>query len=141
MGWMISGRTRKREGPSPARRLLVGTFALALAAAGIALAARAFRPEGIRTTGRPAPRGAEPRLNPPLPGEPRITAEIPLPDGAFGGGVAVGAGSAWVGLSPQGRDRVEKVIRIDLATNEIVAEIPVRDTPWRGGIAATADAV
>ena len=33
------------------------------------------------------------------------------------------------------------VVRIELATNEIVAEIPLLDTPWRDRIAATDEAV
>jgi WD40 repeat protein len=33
------------------------------------------------------------------------------------------------------------VVRIDLATNEVLAEIPVRDTPWRKRIAVTDEGV
>ncbi len=74
-------------------------------------------------------------------GEPRITAEIPVPRDTYNLGVAVGAGSAWVGLEPRERSGEDSIIRIDLATNEIVAEIPVAAAPSRKRIAATADVV
>jgi DNA-binding beta-propeller fold protein YncE len=76
-----------------------------------------------------------------LTGKPRITARIAVPDGAFGSGVAVGAGSAWVGVQPQKRNGNGSVLRIDLATNKVVAEIPVAEAPSRKRIAATDDAV
>jgi hypothetical protein len=72
----------------------------------------------------------------------RIIAEIPLLDAGVdggSGGIAVGAGSAWVGLQ-RGETGPGSVVRIDLATNEIAAEIPLRDTPWRDRIAATEEA-
>jgi hypothetical protein len=65
-------------------------------------------------------------------GEPRITAEIPVPRDAYNLGVAVGAGSAWVGLEPRGRNGEDSIIRIDLATNAVVAEIPVATVCRRG---------
>jgi len=72
-------------------------------------------------------------------GEPRITAEIPFPHDSQTGGVAVGDGSAWVGLLEQGKP--DSVLRIDLATNEVVAKIPVTSVPWRKHIVVTNDAV
>jgi len=85
------------------------------------------------------PGGEQSPITPPT-GAPRITAEIPVPDGTAGG-VAVGAGSAWIGLGPQDRNGNASVIRIALTSNEIVAEIPVAGVPWRKRIAATTDAV
>jgi hypothetical protein len=88
--------------------------------------------------------GPEPIDSPstiPLTGEPRVTAEIPLIDREGNdsiGGVAVGAGSAWIGVHREGSG---SVLRIDLGTNEIVAEIPVREMPGRKRIVATDDAV
>jgi DNA-binding beta-propeller fold protein YncE len=55
------------------------------------------------------------------------------------GGVAVGAGSAWVGLRPHGDS--DLVARIDLETNRVLAQIPVKESPSRKRIAATDDAV
>jgi DNA-binding beta-propeller fold protein YncE len=78
---------------------------------------------------------------PALTGEPRITAEIPLldPEGDdVLGGIAVGAGSAWVS-HPRGE--AGSIIRIDLATNEVAAEIPLQGAAWRKRIAATDDVV
>jgi hypothetical protein len=76
-----------------------------------------------------------------LTGDPEIAAEILLSDDPQShsvGGVAVGAGSAWVGLGRKGRP---VVVRIDLVTNEIVGQIPVHGAPSRKQIAATDDAV
>jgi hypothetical protein len=125
--------------PGPARRLLVAVFALILAAAGIAFAFSALGPDPRPAADvSPSPSASS---VPPLTGDPVITAEIPLvEEGGRGGigGVAVGAGSAWVGVQ---RGGTSSVARIDLATNEVLAEIPVRGTPWRKRIAATDEAV
>lgn len=71
-----------------------------------------------------------------------ITAEIPLPGDPTRWtwhGVAIGGGSVWVGLhSEETRD---SIVRIDLDSNEIVAEIPVAEAPPRKRIAVTDDAV
>jgi hypothetical protein len=74
-------------------------------------------------------------------GTPRLTARIQLPDDSIGGGLAVGPGSAWAGLLPYKQGGGDAVVRIDLATNQIVAEIPVDRGPSRKQIAATDDAV
>jgi DNA-binding beta-propeller fold protein YncE len=78
---------------------------------------------------------------PSLTGRARITAEIPLPTGSISGGMAVDAGSAWLGLDPDEPGGDNAVMRIDLATNRIVAQIPVQEGPYRKRIAATDDAV
>jgi hypothetical protein len=126
---------RFRSGRLRRQRLTAGAAALVIAAAGTIVVVR-----GLGGPGEP-PSPIVPAEDSPLTGTPRITAEIPLPEQAMGGGVAVGAGSAWVGVAPKRQDGEAKVLRIDLTTNEIVAEIPVRETPWREHIAATADAV
>jgi len=78
---------------------------------------------------------------PPLTGDPRITASVPVPNGSISGGIAVGSGSVWVGLFSQEQGGPNEVMRIDLATNAILGEIPVQKTPPRGEIAATDGAV
>jgi DNA-binding beta-propeller fold protein YncE len=130
-----------RPEPSLPRRALVGAFAFALAAAGIAFAARALRPDNSPKAETTLSPSVETSPVPPLTGDPRITAEISLVDDQRNGGtggVAVGAGSAWVGIQ---RGGAGFVVRIDLATNEVVAEIPVQETPWRKRIDATDEAV
>jgi DNA-binding beta-propeller fold protein YncE len=130
-----------RPEPSLPRRVLVGAFALALAAAGIAFATRALRPDDSPKAEATLSPSVQTTPVPPLTGDPRITAEIPLVDDQRNGGtggVAVGAGSAWVGI---GRGGAGFVARIDLATNEVVAEIPVQESPFRKRIAATDEAV
>jgi hypothetical protein len=115
----------------------VAASSLVLATAGIAFAVRALEPGGS-----PAGVSVEPSGTPPLTGEPVITAEIPLaaPDRDDPiGGVAVGAGSVWIGRSGPGPG--DRVARIDLATNQVVAEIPVERVPSRGRIVATDGAV
>ncbi len=101
----------------------------------------AFRSENepATTTGTPSP-VPEPTVAPSLQGTAHITATIPLPTGSYNGGIAVGAGSAWVGLSPERGDG-GSVLRIDLATKDVVATIPVREGPSRKRISATDDAV
>ena len=84
-----------RPEPSFPRRVLVGAFALALAAAGIAFAARALRPDNSPKAEATLSPSVETSPVPPLTGDPRITAEIPLVDDQRNGGtggVAVGAG-------------------------------------------------
>lgn len=127
--------------PSAAKRLIAGAIALALAAIGVVLAVRAFRLDAPPATTDPPSEAAEPTQYPPLTGVPRITAEIPLPEDSLAGGVAVGAGSAWIGVGPVDGPYDPSVLRIDLASNEILAEIPVRITPWRDHVAATDDGV
>ena len=130
--------------PEPTRthRLVVATFALMLATAGIAFAVGTFRPDTTPVADEtPSPSG-QPSPIPSLTGEPRITANIPFADPEVDdpiGGVAVGAGSAWVGLSRRGTSGA--VARIDLETNQVLTEVPVRETPYRKGISATDHAV
>jgi DNA-binding beta-propeller fold protein YncE len=110
-----------------------------LAAAGIAFAVGALGPDASPVTDLSPSPSSSSTLQ--LTGDPVITAEIPLvEEGGRGGigGVAVGAGSAWVSVQ---RGGTSSIVRIDLATNEVVAEIPVEDTPWRKRIAATEEAV
>jgi hypothetical protein len=118
------------------------TFAvIAGSIAGFAALRRVFA-DGGGPASSPTPSPSfSPGPVPPLTGSARITAEIPLPTDSIGGGVAVGAGSAWVGLEPHERGGGNAVIRIDLATNKIVAQIPVQEGPYRKRIAATDDAV
>lgn len=127
--------------PGRGRRSIAAVVALAISAAGFALAYEALRPADEPPIGEtPSP----PVTTPPLTGEPTITAEIPVPDGLQAiGGLAVGAGSAWVALDEGVIDDASagSIGRIDLATNELVATIPVERTPWRGQMAATDDAV
>lgn len=94
---------------------------------GVACATQAAEPSGFASP-ETSPSGEPNPIAAPT-GEPRITAEIPVPYDAYNLGVAVGAGSAWVGLEPKEQNREDSVIRIDLATNEIVAEIPVAEAP------------
>ncbi|HEV8563407.1 MAG TPA: hypothetical protein VGR41_00675 [Actinomycetota bacterium] len=124
--------------PEPGRRFLITTFALALAVAGVAFGINALRPDG-RTSLTTSSPTEEPSPFPALTGEPRITAEIPIPGGEIGGVGAVGAGSAWAGMSPLNGEGSGHVMRIDLETNEVIADIPVRSLP--GPMAATDDAI
>jgi DNA-binding beta-propeller fold protein YncE len=136
----IVGREPKplRDEPGPARRVVIATFALALAFAGLAFAVSILRPEGRTSPTTSAPT-EEPNPVPALTGEPRITAEIPIPDGEIGGVGAIGAGSAWAGMSRVSGEGSGHVMRIDLETNEVIADIPVRSLP--GPMAATDDAI
>jgi hypothetical protein len=123
---------------SYARRLLIATVSFVLATAAIAFAVSALRPD----TTPPADEAPFTSTTPPLTGDPRVTSDIPLADPEVDdpiGGVAVGAGSVWVGLHRHGESG--SVARIDLETNEVVAEIPVKEPSYRKRIVATDEAV
>jgi hypothetical protein len=123
--------------PGPGRRLLIATFALLVAAAGVSYGISVLRPDrsalpGTSPTGEPSP-------TPALTGDPSISAQIPVPDGHIAAVGGVGAGSLWVGISPTSGDGPCDVMRIDLATNDVVAEIPFSNFP--GPIATTDSAI
>ena len=132
----IPGPLPPQPGP---RRTIAVVVAMAVAAAGFVVAYQVFRP-----LGNPTPT-AKPESTRPLTGEPIVSARIPVRDGLAAGSLAVGAGAVWVGLEEGIIDdhRGGSIGRIDLATNEIVAEIPLEGgSPWSGGrIAATDQAV
>lgn len=88
---------------------------------------------------QPLPSGS-PSPSPELAGTARVTATIPLPADSTGGGLSVGAGSLWSGLNDT-HGRNGAVLRIDPATNEIVATVAVAEGPSRKRIAATDNAV
>lgn len=137
-------RTPRALPPDPklSQRVVAGSVAIVLAVLALAFAYEMLRPDrqpsvGETTTLSPS----VPSPLPPLVGEPRISAEIPLPDGAVPDGVAVGAGSAWVGIASGAENQIGSLLRVDLDTNEIVATIPLTATPARNRIAATDAAV
>jgi Tol biopolymer transport system component len=72
------------------------------------------------------------------PIEPRVTAEIPV--GSFPRDIAVGAGAVWATVNDfhDGEQETHSLLRIDRATNEIVATIPVGSA---GHLAVGFDAV
>jgi hypothetical protein len=121
------------------RRWLTMAVALILGVGAVGAVVVAFSDvDNHRTPLRSPSAGATPTHE--LTGTAKITATISLPEGTIGGGVAVGSGSVWTGLNDShGRDGA--VIRIDPATNEIVATIAVAQGPGRKRIAATDDAV
>ena len=138
----IEGREPRPPRPEiPWGRLGTAALALAVAAAGVAFAYQAFRVDPVVPGEvQPSP-SVEPTPLSPLTGDPQITAEIPLPKDSVEGGVAVGAGSAWVGIAHNGGKGPSSVLRIDLSTNRVVDEIPVQQSPQRERIVATDDAV
>jgi hypothetical protein len=119
------------------RRLATATVAIIATVAAFGFAYEAFR-HYVRPAGEPS---LIPSPMPQLTGTPHVTAEVQLPAHSIGGGVTVGAGSAWAGLVPDDRGGDDAVIRIDLSTNDITAEIPVDTGPSRNQITATDDAV
>ncbi len=72
------------------------------------------------------------------PVTPHITATIPV--GSFPRDIAVGAGAVWVTVNdfPEGEQETHSLLRIDPASNEIAATIPVRSA---GHLAVGSDAV
>jgi DNA-binding beta-propeller fold protein YncE len=136
-------QSRQPRTPQPearsTRRLVTATVAIIVAIVAFGFAYEAFR-SYVKPASEPSPSVTASPV-PQLTGTPHVTAEIQLPDNSIGGGLAVGAGSAWAGLLPYKDGGGDAVMRIDLATNQIVAEIPVDRGPSRKQIAATDDAV
>jgi hypothetical protein len=126
--------------PRPHRRVAAAVAALTVAVVGFVFVYEAIRPDDTRSgTGTPSPTVEPGRLT----GEPTITAQIRVPDGLTAYDVTVGAGAAWVALDEGDVDDGGggTIGRIDPATNEIVAQIPVDRTPYRDQLAATDNAV
>jgi hypothetical protein len=97
------------------RRLAVAALALTFSTASLV---------GLWLAFRSAPRD---RLGSgPIDLDPRVTAVVPV--GPFPQDLAVGEGAVWVGVpaQPPKQDR-QLIVRIDPATNDVVARIPMDD--------------
>jgi DNA-binding beta-propeller fold protein YncE len=111
----IEHRHPREPRPSLPRRVVVGAVALAVAGAGIGLAAAAFLDQwGQRRVAAS-----------PLEVHPRITAEVPV--GQFPQEIAVGEGGVWVTVNQADPPEHWYVARIDPATNQVTDEIEVRE--------------
>jgi hypothetical protein len=99
----------------PERRAAVAAVAIALAVAGLAVAAMAFlgEPEDPRRT----------TVGAPLDVDPRITTEIDV--GRFPQEIATGEGGVWITVNDAG-DRWY-VARVDPSTNEVTDEIDIQE--------------
>lgn len=121
----------------PWGRLGTAAVAFAVAAAGIAFAARAF-------FGEDGTRPGESDRTVPLDFEevnPRVSATIPV--GPFPSAIAFGEGGVWVGVPYQDGSGRGEVVRIDPRTNEVVARIELDFAPSKiatgsGGVWVTA---
>jgi hypothetical protein len=98
----------------PWSRLGTAALAFAVAAAGVAFAARAFFGERDRGETRQEPA--------PAPIDPRVTTTIKI--GPQLNAVAAGEGSVWVLAQFPDPPHV-RLMRIDPITNEVVAEVPI----------------
>lgn len=135
----ITSRTTIESSPG-GRRGLRHRVAAGLVAAVVSIAAFVFLVSVFRS--------GDDHGGPRLPnessqlGRPVINQPIPYPsDQAYGGGIATGAGSVWVGLASGQNNADGSILRIDPTTNEIVAEITIAGTTFRNRLAATDDAV
>lgn len=135
-----ASRSPREPDEPPRQRIGAVALALVLSLAATILVVIAFgdHRSGEPTTSSTSSPSSAPPGAPPLMGTARIKATIALPGEAISGGVAVGAGSTWVGFD--GHDG-SGVMRIDPETNEIVATIPLQVGPGRKRIAATDGAV
>jgi hypothetical protein len=109
----ILDRQPRALGPAlgPWGRLGTVAVAFALAATGIALAARAFLSDPTEST----------EMSSPLTVDPRVTATIPV--GSFPANVAAGEGAIWVTASDPNPPEEWWVARIDPASNEVTDRI------------------
>lgn len=113
------------EEPRDGGRVIAAAVAVGVATAAIIFVVRAF--------------GVAERAQPPGSGvDPRVTAQIPV--GSFPRDLAVGAGAVWVTVDDYegGEPERQALLRIDPATNEITATIPLASA---GNVAAGDDAV
>jgi hypothetical protein len=118
---LVTRRARRRRG----QRLGTAVVALAVAAAGIGVAARAFL--GAREAPRPT---SSPTVE---PVSPRV-AEIV--ETGWSSAVVHGFGSVWVAEQADDGDGEGALLRMDPATGEIVARVPAESLPgweWGGG--------
>ncbi|MGH2652868.1 MAG: hypothetical protein ACRDHV_00770 [Actinomycetota bacterium] len=141
--------TAERLGPSRAsrdrqlgRERLAAALALAIAAGGVALAARAFLAGEAPPSVADAP-GAPPTVAPPPPVRPTVAGRTVV--GPFPNAAAVGEGGVWVSVPDSDGTTAGRIVRLDPRSGEAVAEIPVETTPtWEtggGGLAAGGDSV
>ncbi len=111
-----------QRGPTPGRRRWVPAgVAILVAAGGLAVAIRGFVGHEVR---RPQPV----TMAPAQPPTPRVTATIPLGE-ELATEVAVADGVVWAGVT-EGRQDSGAVLRIDPATNEVVARVPLSGQAW-----------
>jgi hypothetical protein len=123
----IRDRPPGRSLPEPlAGRLVAAVVALAVAGAGVGLAARVFL--GGRAEESPAtepPTQESPVTDPPPmpeePVDPKVTAEIEV--GAFPLSISVGEGGVWVSVPAQSPSEEDALVRIDPRTNQPVSRI------------------
>lgn len=122
------GDIETRE-PSPTpdggrgRRVVVGVVALALAASGAVLVARAFLGQ------EPPP--VQPAQTPPAPVDPEVDVTLPI---EWPSSIVYGEGSIWVAASANDGTGAGTVYRIDPESAEILAEIPTPVVPgWETG--------
>jgi hypothetical protein len=125
---------RERIGPlpgSPTRRVVTAGLALLVAFGGFALATSAF-------VGEPPIEGKTPPIptvdpGPLLPADPRIAASIPVGPQGNTTAILYAEGSVWVAAASfvEGGGGIDgaMLFRVDAATNEIVAEIPLEGAP------------
>lgn len=118
---LVTRRARRRRG----QRLGTAFVALAVAAAGIGVAARAFlgAQEAPRPTSSPTVEPVSPRV-----------AEIV--ETGWSSAVVHGFGSVWVAEQADDGDGEGALLRMDPATGEIVARVPAESLPgweWGGG--------
>jgi hypothetical protein len=74
-------------------------------------------------------------------GTPELAATIQMPRGTVAGGIAVGAGSVWVGVTPTQSGGQAALVRIDPSTNTISGSLELPHAPFREQIAPTDDAI
>lgn len=108
------------------RKVAVAAVALALAAAGAVLAARAFLGD---VPGRQRP--AQPAPSPPAPVELVVDVTLMI---RWPSSIVYGEGSVWVAASANDGTGAGTVYRIDPDSAEVLAEIPVATVPgWETG--------
>jgi streptogramin lyase len=120
---------RREPRPAPGRpaapRWLVAAVAILLAAAGIAVAVRAF------VTDRAPRRPAQPVPGPAAPVKPVVDVTVPI---RWPSSIVYGEGSIWVAASANDGTGGGTIYRLDPDTAEVLAEIPSPVVPgWETG--------
>lgn len=117
--WRSIERRLERRAPASRRsRLSAIALALTLSSASLVALWLGFRPGS-------ADRSGDEGTREPIELQPRVTAVVHV--GPYPQDVAVGEGAVWVAVPAQQPEQDNLIVRIDPATNEVVARIPVED--------------
>lgn len=118
-------RLRIKSAPGQRHRVAAAALAFAIAMAGIGLAIWTFGGASPSPHGSLSPNAS---ISTPPPATPAVT-NVALPDGLGATRFAIGEGAVWV-LASTGKAGSSVLVRIDPATDQVLAMTPLEGEPW-----------